>query len=116
MIGETLKKLRNKKGLTLKQMGDILGVSHMTYQRYEKGDCDVSTEMLKKLAAFHGVTTDYLLGIEKPEPSEMSPEEMEIALLEIYRNLPENGKQFVIDSIRSVVQLYDSVKEQGEGE
>ena len=85
MIGNTLKKLRTNKGLTLQQMGEILEVSHMTYQRYEKNNCDVSTDMLAKIADFYGVTTDYLLG------RETAPEQETLTSL----NLTEKEKAFI---------------------
>lgn len=57
-----LEELRKKKKLTLADMGKALDVSHVTYQRYEKGETDVSTEMLCKIADLFKVSTDYLLG------------------------------------------------------
>ena len=66
--GNILKELRSKKNLTLVQMGELLGVSHMTYQRYEKNETDVSTDMLCKLADLFNCSTDYLLGRDALAP------------------------------------------------
>ena len=101
MIGEILKQLRDSRGLTLKQMGEILGVSHMTYQRYEKNDCDVSTEMLSKLADFYGVTTDYLLGRE-PAPDPLAILNIQVnnkKFVDIYQELPEFQQRFLVDAM-----------------
>lgn len=104
MIGEILKQLRDSRGLTLKQMGEYLGVSHMTYQRYEKNDCDVSTEMLSKLADFYGVTTDYLLGRE-PEPDPLAMLNIKVnnqKFIDIYQELPEFQQQVLVDAMRKL--------------
>lgn len=112
MIGETLKKLRDEKGLTLKQMGEILGVSHMTYQRYEKNDTDVSTEMLSKLADFYGVSADYLLGrTEIKAMAGTSPAEQldvtaaEQEIIRRYAEFPEELRLLLLDTIRKLVGL-----------
>ena len=101
MIGNKLKELRDKKGLTLKQMGEILGVSHMTYQRYEKNDTDVSTEMLAKIADFYGVTTDYLLGREPPnDPFEMlGLDTSSKNVVEEFAGLPDDSRKFILDIV-----------------
>ena len=109
MIGETLKKLRDEKGLTLKQMGEILGVSHMTYQRYEKNDTDVSTEMLSKLADFYGVSADYLLGrteikaMAGTTPAEqLDVSAVEKRIIERYTQLDENMRAVCVEVFRQL--------------
>ena len=53
--------LREDKDLTQKQMGEILSCSQRVYSNYERGDLDIPTEILIKLADFHNVSVDYLL-------------------------------------------------------
>lgn len=112
MIGEILRVLRDEKGLTLKQMGEILGVSHMTYQRYEKNDTDVSTDMLVKLADFYGVSADYLLGrtdikamagTSPAEQLDVTAAEQEI--IRRYTEFPEEVRLLLLDTIRKLVGL-----------
>lgn len=57
-----IKALRVNKGLTQKQMGVILSCSQRIYSNYERGDVDVPTEILIKLADFYSVSIDYILG------------------------------------------------------
>jgi repressor LexA len=115
MIGEILRVLRDEKGLTLKQMGEILGVSHMTYQRYEKNDTDVSTDMLVKLADFYGVSADYLLGrtdikamagTTPAEQLDVTAAEQEI--IRRYAEFPEELRLLLLDTIRKLVGLPDA--------
>lgn len=48
--------------MTQTQMGEILSCSQRVYSNYERGDIDVPTAILTKLADFHKVSVDYLLG------------------------------------------------------
>ncbi|MBO5912164.1 MAG: helix-turn-helix transcriptional regulator [Clostridia bacterium] len=56
-----IRELREDKDLTQKQMGEILSCSQRVYSNYERGDLDIPTEILIKLADFHNVSVDYIL-------------------------------------------------------
>ena len=56
-----IRDLREDKDLTQREMGEILSCSQRVYSNYERGDIDVPTEILIKLADFHQVSVDYLL-------------------------------------------------------
>ncbi len=56
-----IRDLREDKVLTQKQMGKILSCSQRVYSNYERGDLDIPTEILIKLADFHKVSVDYIL-------------------------------------------------------
>ena len=58
---QRIRDLREDKDLTQKQMGEILSCSQRVYSNYERGDIDIPTSVLIKLADFHGVSVDYLL-------------------------------------------------------
>lgn len=56
-----IRDLREDKDLTQKEMGQILCCSQRVYSNYERGDIDLPTEILIRLADFHQVSVDYLL-------------------------------------------------------
>ena len=56
-----LKELRNERGLTVRGMQDKININYVTYSRYEAGDRDMSTDVLRKLSDFFEVTIDYML-------------------------------------------------------
>ncbi|MBE7011165.1 MAG: helix-turn-helix transcriptional regulator [Ruminococcaceae bacterium] len=67
-MGEILKELRLERGLTQEEVGKIIGVQKAAIQKYEKGEVEnMKQSSIKKLSKFYGVTTDYLLGIEKAD-------------------------------------------------
>lgn len=57
-----IRDLREDKDLTQTQMGKILSCSQRVYSNYERGDIDIPTTILIKIADFHNVSVDYLLG------------------------------------------------------
>ena len=61
MLYRRIRDLREDKDLTQKQMGEILSCSQRVYSNYERGDLDIPTEILIKLADFHNVSVDYIL-------------------------------------------------------
>ena len=59
-----LKELRKERKLTQEYMAQALGVSVVQYYKYEKGQTDLSTSVLVKLADILNCTTDEILGIK----------------------------------------------------
>ena len=59
---QRIRDLREDREMTQAQMGKILGCSQRVYSNYERGDIDIPTAILIKLADFYNVSTDYLLG------------------------------------------------------
>lgn len=57
-----IKALRKEKKLKQTDLAAILNISQGTLSSWETGRYDIGNDDLKKLAAFFGVTTDYILG------------------------------------------------------
>ena len=60
---ERIRALREDRDLTQREMGQLLACSQRIYSNYERGDVDIPTPVLIRLAQLHGVSTDYLLGL-----------------------------------------------------
>ena len=58
---QRIRNLREDKDMTQTQISRILSCSQRVYSNYERGDIDIPTAILIKLADFHGVSVDYLL-------------------------------------------------------
>lgn len=61
MLYRRIRDLREDHDLTQTQMGKILSCSQRVYSNYERGELDIPTEILRKLALYYHVTADYLL-------------------------------------------------------
>lgn len=57
-----LRRLREKKRISRKVLGELCGMSKNTVARYERGERVPNIEDAKKLADFFGVTLDELCG------------------------------------------------------
>ena len=57
-----IKELRDREGMTQKDVAEMIGVSQSTYSTYENGINYLNAERLEKLANIYGVSVDYLLG------------------------------------------------------
>ena len=57
-----IRDLREDKDLTQTQIAEYLNCSQRIYSNYERGDVDIPTQILIKLAKLHDTSVDYLLG------------------------------------------------------
>ena len=62
-FGENLKKLRTARDLTQQELGAKVGLSKAVVSKYENGLGYPTFDVLIRIAAYFGVTTDYLLGV-----------------------------------------------------
>lgn len=118
MIGDTLKRLRTKKGLTSEELCSKIGIKGGSYRNYERNDRKPDYDTLVKLADFYNVSTDYLLG--RPDakaPADpidklMTVDEMEKDLLREWLSLDEASRKAFLDVLRKIVA--DDQKRQAE--
>ena len=59
---QRIRNLREDHDLTQRKMGEILACSQRVYSNYERGELDIPTEILIKLADYYDVSVDYILG------------------------------------------------------
>ena len=62
---EKLRGLREDNDLTQVQVAEVLGTSQTMYARYERGANELPIHHLITLSKYYGVSTDYLLGLDK---------------------------------------------------
>lgn len=61
MLGDKIKKLRKEMKLTQKQLGKAVGLSTSSIGMLESNQNGASSDKLREIADFFGVTVDYLL-------------------------------------------------------
>lgn len=114
-LGERLRSLREKAGLTQKELASHLNVPNQNISNYERGFRQPDYETLQKLADYYDVSTDYLLGrmdISKKENSD------DKEMIEFFKN-PELNLFFkeMADSpeeqIEELRDLWEFVKKRG---
>lgn len=68
-IGIKLRTIRKNNKLTLKQLGELVGLSEQAIGQYERGDRNPSIEILNKIAAALGVSVNELIKDDTIESS-----------------------------------------------
>jgi transcriptional regulator with XRE-family HTH domain len=106
-IGDRIKQLRQKKGLTQEQLAVQIGVERSSIGKYEgKSKVVPSDDVKGRLARFFGVSIDYLIGISDT-PYQVSAEMLsadERVLLDIYRQLTVDGRDLLMDQANRLLQ------------
>lgn len=82
MLADRLKKMRRAKGLTQRDMARRFRLSDVGYGAWERGDTEPSIDNVMRLCEFFGCTSDSLIGLSHPPPSDSkkSIEELKVRL------------------------------------
>ncbi|MBE6813766.1 MAG: helix-turn-helix transcriptional regulator [Ruminococcaceae bacterium] len=64
-IGETIKRLRKEREITQEEFAEVLGVSCQSVSRWENHLCYPDIELIPTIAAFFGISTDRLMGLDE---------------------------------------------------
>lgn len=62
MLGQTIRKLRQERGINQEDLGHAVGVSKQSVSNWENENIMPSIDLLIRLSDFFGVSTDALLG------------------------------------------------------
>lgn len=106
MLKDQLRKARKAAGKTQQECADHLGLNYSTYSGYETGKRQPDALKIKKLAAFLGVTGDFLLetgfdGKNKKETIFCEAED-EVRLIRCYRTLNAAGKSAAASAVEGL--------------
>ncbi len=100
-FGEILRSLLDDNGITQKQLANDLNIAATTIGNYVRCLREPDFEILKLLAAYFNVTTDYLLDFQSGIEKDHSEEE----LLRLYRILPTDKKEMLLEQGKLLVRL-----------
>lgn len=115
MFKDNLKAIREQRKLTKKEVAAGAGISERAYIAYEYGERDVSTDTLCKLADFYEVSTDELLGRDKPEKTALERLESEYHMSPLEKNIMEGYIQLTRDERDKVMEfIRENVEKSGE--
>jgi transcriptional regulator with XRE-family HTH domain len=120
MLSKILKQERTKKGLSQMAFAKLFGVSQQTIGSWETNRTSPDLESLSKLANFFNVSIDYLLGLtdipetidtyiakqsnKQPVENQYNADEQE--LIQLYRELPPEGKITIKSLAKTQHDLY----------
>ncbi len=103
-LGENIKRLRHKKGITQETLAEFLSVSFQSVSRWERGESYPDITMLPLLSKFFGVSVDELLGMNEAQDEEKIKEYLQLYddtklkdLPLLYEKMKEALKEFPND-------------------
>ena len=102
-ISRKIKQLRLENGMTLEEVAKIVGVGKSTVRKWETGMiANMGRDKIPLLAKALSTTPAYLMGWNEPnnEKQNITLTEGEQALLDLFRLVPEDKQQMVLQMIR----------------
>ena len=108
-----IRRIRKARGLTMKELGNLIGVSEAAIGQYETGKRKPDYEKLLMMGeALNCSVNDLLMGTLPPDlcnqaklESESVFSDIEIALINCFRDASERDKELVLH----ILKIYDKV-------
>ena len=112
IFARRLKETREERGISAKELAEALGINKATIHHYERSDFkSVKTPILRAIADYLNVNPDYLIGatdnkhtVKEAEDLLNSITDAEKSLLELFRRVPEEHRQMVLEMIKIVLK------------
>lgn len=91
---ENMRKLRKEKGITAKQLAEMVGVSEVSITQYETGNRSPKRDTLLRIAAALGTSVEYLAGKKESPAQEM--DRTEARIMETVKSLTPSQKAHLL--------------------
>lgn len=111
-----IKQLREKRGLIQEILAAELGITQQMLSKYERDVTLIKVDILKKIAAYFNVTTDYLLGVSDVKRDLQRQMKMNETLdeyydlIEIYKDLDSYDKEMIWSIMQTVKKVGEKRK------
>ena len=112
--------LREKRGLIQEVLATELGVTQQMLSKYERDITVIKVDILKKIAEYFNVTTDYLLGVsdvKRDLQGQMRVNESldkYYDLVEVYKNLDKFDQEMIWSIIQTVKKTSEKRKKENQ--
>lgn len=111
-----IKELRKKRGLMQQRLASELGITQQMLSKYERDVTLIKVDVLKKIAKYFNVTTDYLLGVSDVKRDLQRQMIMNETLdeyydlIEVYKELDPYDQEMIWSIIQVVKRTSDRRK------
>ena len=111
-----IKQLRENRGLIQEILASELGITQQMLSKYERDVLCIKVDVLKRIAEYFNVTTDYLLGISEVKRDLQGQMKMNKTLdtyydlIEIYKGLDEYDQEMVWSIMQTVKKTCEKRK------
>lgn len=103
-----IKQLRENRGLIQEILASELGITQQMFSKYERDVLCIKVDVLKRIAEYFNVTTDYLLGVSEVKRDLQGQMKVNKTLdtyydlIEIYKGLDEYDQEMVWSIMQTV--------------
>lgn len=103
-----IKQLRENRGLIQEILASELGITQQMLSKYERDVLCIKVDVLKRIAEYFNVTTDYLLGVSEVKSDLQGQMKVNKTLdtyydlIEIYKGLDEYDQEMVWSIMQTV--------------
>ena len=105
-IGKRIKMLREQRGMTLEEVAKKCNTIKQTIYKYENEIVtNIPYDKIELLAKALDVSPSYLFGWNESSPDKLQLTEGEQMLLDLFRQVPEDQQQLVLQMIRAALAL-----------
>ena len=111
-----IKQLREKRGVIQEILAAELGITQQMLSKYERDVTLIKVDILKKIATYFNVTTDYLLGVSDVKRDLQRQMKMNETLdeyydlIEIYKDLDSYDKEMIWSIMQAVKKVGEKRK------
>ena len=103
---ERIKALVEESNMSYQDLEKLTGIKKSSLQRYASGvTTKIPLDVIEKLSAAFNVSQEYLMGWDEKKDSPSDPEltEGEKILFDLFRRVPEDKQQMVLQMIRAAL-------------
>ena len=111
-----IKQLRENRGLIQEILASELGITQQRLSKYERDVLCIKVDVLKRIAEYFNVTTDYLLGVSEVKRDLQGQMKVNKTLdtyydlIEIYKGLDEYDQEMVWSIMQTVKKTCEKRK------
>ena len=111
-----IKQLRENRGLIQEILASELGITQQMLSKYERDVLCIKVDVLKRIAEYFNVTTDYLLGVSEVKRDLQGQMKVNktldtyYELIEIYKGLDEYDQEMVWSIMQTVKKTCEKRK------
>ena len=111
-----IKQLRENRGLIQEILASELGITQQMLSKYERDVLCIKVDVLKRIAEYFNVTTDYLLGVSEVKRDLQGQMKVNKTLdtyydlIEIYKGLDEYDQEMVWSIMQTVKKVGEKRK------
>lgn len=111
-----IKQLREKRGLIQEMLAAELGITQQMLSKYERDTGLIKVDILKKIAEYFNVTTDYLLGVSDVKRNLQGQLKMAETvdeyydLVEVYKDLDQYDQELIWSIMQTVKKATEKRK------